>query len=231
MTSNDLDLDDLVEFAQQIHGRATERETIERVLAFALSAVGADHAGVVVATKGDGLETVAVTDPVVARLDALQTETGQGPDLDMDAGRLSVVVTDTALESRWPDWSRQAAGLGIRSVLGVRMYNGEQSFGTLNVFSRRRDAFAVEDQSVMHAIARLAAIAVSSTRKEQNLWRAIDSRKLVGQAQGILMERFGLDPDEAFAVLVRYSQTRNVKVVAIAEELVRTRLLPTPNQG
>lgn len=228
MTSNDLDLDDIVEFAQRIHARPTEQDTVERVLSFTRSAVGADFAGVVAAANPYGLETVATTDPVVAEIDAMQLLSRQGPALDMAADRVSVFVPDIATDGRWPEWSRLVAGTGIRSILGVRMYVGEEVFGSLNVYSCNRDAFSVDDQSVVHSIARLAAIALSSTRKEQNLWRAIDSRKVVGQAQGILMERFDLDPDEAFAVLVRFSQTRNVKVVAIAEELVKTRSLPTP---
>ena len=69
------------------------------------------------------------------------------------------------------------------------------------------------------------------SRTEQNLWQAIDSRNLIGQAQGILMERFGLTPDSAFAVLRRYSQHHNRKLAVLAEELVTTgRLSGVDNQ-
>ena len=71
-----------------------------------------------------------------------------------------------------------------------------------------------------------AAVALANARQTENLWVAIDARKLVGQAQGILMERFDLDADQAFAVLLRYSQHRNLKLRAVADLLVKHRQLP-----
>jgi AmiR/NasT family two-component response regulator len=67
---------------------------------------------------------------------------------------------------------------------------------------------------------------LASARRAENLWLAIDARKLVGQAQGILMERFDLTPDQAFAVLLRYSQDKNIKLRDVAELLVSRRSLP-----
>jgi AmiR/NasT family two-component response regulator len=65
-----------------------------------------------------------------------------------------------------------------------------------------------------------------SVRQRENLLTALDARTLIGQAQGILMERFGIDADRAFGVLRRYSQARNVKLRVVAEELVSQRSLP-----
>ena len=70
-------------------------------------------------------------------------------------------------------------------------------------------------------------IAISSASQEDNLTAAIDARKVVGHAQGILMERYHLDADRAFAVLQRYSQDHNVKLRIVAERLIATRQLPT----
>ena len=69
-------------------------------------------------------------------------------------------------------------------------------------------------------------VALASARKLDNLWQAVDARKRIGQAQGILMERFGLTDDQAFAVLLRYSQDNNIKLRAVADLLVETRSLP-----
>ena len=195
MTTNNLDFGALADFAHELHVQPDEKATVQKVLEFALAAVGADHAGVLITSRKERAETPGASDP------------------DVDS------------EQRWPEWSGPAADLGARSVLEVRIGTGSETFGTLNVYARRPDAFTAEDREILDAIARLAAVALSAARKEQNLWRAIDSRKLVGQAQGILMERFELDADQAFAVLVRYSQTQNVKVATIAEELIRTRSL------
>ena len=72
----------------------------------------------------------------------------------------------------------------------------------------------------------IAAVALASAQRAENLWLAIDARKLVGQAQGILMERFDLSADQAFAVLLRYSQDKNLKLRAVAQLLVSQRSLP-----
>jgi AmiR/NasT family two-component response regulator len=64
-------------------------------------------------------------------------------------------------------------------------------------------------------------------RSERDLWRAIDSRHLIGQAQGILMERLKLSPEKAFAVLRRHSQQSNIKLHEVAATLVRTGQLPS----
>ncbi|HET7329086.1 MAG TPA: ANTAR domain-containing protein [Nocardioidaceae bacterium] len=56
----------------------------------------------------------------------------------------------------------------------------------------------------------------------EQLKTAVASRALIGQAQGVLMERFGLTREQAFAVLRRCSQDTNTKLRTIAEELVGT---------
>jgi len=68
--------------------------------------------------------------------------------------------------------------------------------------------------------------AVARARVEENLWRAIQAWNLIGQAQGMLMARYGLTPDQAFTVLRRLSNDLNRKVSAVAEQLVSTGKLP-----
>jgi AmiR/NasT family two-component response regulator len=111
-------------------------------------------------------------------------------------------------------------------MLSVRLYTSSTTVGTLNLFDRLPDRFDVSDQEVAHVLARHAAVALANARNTQNLWQAIDARKRVGQAQGILMERFDLDEDKAFSVLMRYSQNNNMKLRDVAERLVTTRDLP-----
>ena len=55
---------------------------------------------------------------------------------------------------------------------------------------------------------------------------AVDARKLIGQAMGILMERFDVDDNRAFAILKRYSQDTNTKLRDVSEQLINTRKLP-----
>lgn len=54
----------------------------------------------------------------------------------------------------------------------------------------------------------------------------LERRLVIGQAQGILMERLGISPDRAFAFLSRASQATNTKLHHVAAELVETRIVP-----
>lgn len=214
------------EMALSVHAEATLDETLDRVLEFAVSAVQCGYAAVILLGQGGKLDTVAATDPVVAKLDLVQAEFGQGPDLDLVDKRLGVLVSDTRLDTRWPEWSARAADLGVRSMLGTRLYTDDDIVGTLNLYDRHPNHFDVDDQAVAHVMARHAAAALARSRTVENLWQAIDARKRIGQAQGILMERYQLDEDQAFHVLMRYSQDKNIKLRAVAEKLIQTRELP-----
>ncbi len=217
--------EEFAELALNLHD-VTVEETVEKVLEFTLKAIGSDYAGVVFVHDNHHIETAAATDPIVAKLDAMQMEIGEGPDVSVLADRLSVIVSDTRTETRWPKWAALVSDAGIRSLLSVRMYTDDETIGTLNAFSRHPDAFDVDDQAVAHVLARHAAVALRTARKIENLWLAVDARKRIGQAQGILMERFDLNPDQAFSVLLRYSQDNNIKLREVADRLVETRTLP-----
>ena len=214
--------------ALAVHAEGSVEETVEAILTAALSAVQCSYAGVSLQRRGKKIESVAATDPVVAGLDELQTRLGEGPDIALVSDRIGVIVSDTATDTRWPEWSRRAAESGIRSMLGTRLYTPERTVGTLNLYDPAPDHFDVDDQAVAHVMARHAAAALVRARTTQNLWHAIDARKRIGQAQGILMERFDLTADQAFAVLLRYSQDNNVKLRVVADQLVETRQLPEP---
>ena len=217
------------EFAQlaiSLHDEPTLEETVDRVLDFALKAVDCTYAGVVFVHRNKSVETFAATDPLVADLDRLQFESGDGPDLEIIADRLGVLVEDTATEKRWPAWSRTVAASGVRSMLGTRIHTSATVIGSLNLYDVRPGHFTEEDRDVAHVLARHAAVAVAATREQAQLWQAIDARQLVGQATGILMERFALDADRAFDVLRRYSQHHNLKLHEVATRLIESRRLP-----
>lgn len=217
------------EFAQlaiSLHDEPSVDETVERVLSYALGAVDCEYAGVIFVHGRSRVETAAATDPLIETLEKVQVECGEGPDIDVLTDRYSVLVSDTLIDRRWPNWAEQVATQGIRSLLSVRLYTSASTIGTLSLYDSRPDHFDLDDQAVAHMLARHAAVALASARTTENLWQAVDARKLVGQAQGILMERYQLTADQAFAVLMRYSQDNNIKLRAVAEGLVSSRELP-----
>ncbi|RNL80203.1 GAF and ANTAR domain-containing protein [Nocardioides marmorisolisilvae] len=220
------DADSIAEMALQLHSEPSTIETLDRVLDYALQAVDCDFAGVTFVHKGPRIETVAATHPLIEEIDQVQLDIGQGPDIDTLEGGPVIVVDDTENESRWPAWAARVAGAGIRSLLGVRLATSEELLGTLNLYSRLPQKFDLDDQAVAHVLARHAAVAIAAARKQEGLWLAADARKIIGQAQGILMERYDLDAERSFAVLVRYSQDNNIKLREVARQLVETRSLP-----
>ena len=149
-----------------------------------------------------------------------------------DNGRGSVTVTngvfevtDLAVDTRWPRWAPRAADLGIGGLLAVHLYT-DTALGALNLYSERPRVYDDTDLEAARIVAAHASVVLAYTRKTQDLWRAIDTRNLIGQAQGMLMAQYKLTPDTAFAVLRRYSQATNVRLAELAEELTSTGQLP-----
>ncbi len=219
--------DDFAEMALSLHDESTFEDTVDKVLEYALKAVDCSHAGVIFVHARQRVETIAATHPVVAELDKVQFEFGEGPDIDVIEDRYSVMIRDTATETRWPKWASEVAKAGVRSMLGTRLYTSATTIGSLNLYHVEPDHFDVSDQEVAHILARHAAVALQSAKDTDNLWRAIDARKTIGQAQGILMERYAIDAEQAFGVLRRYSQDNNVKLNVVAQRLIETRRLPS----
>jgi GAF domain-containing protein len=221
-----LDADAFSELALDLHERSTSDETVELILEFATKTFNCAYAGVILVHDETRVETVASNHEIVAQLDTVQLEAGEGPDLEIIADRPGVLVRDVRTETRWPTWCAAVDAAGVRSMLGARLYTTHQVLGSLNLYAHEADAFDQYDVDVAHMLARHAAVALESARGHENLMKAADARNLIGQAQGILMERFTLDAAQAFIVLRRYSQDNNIKLHVVAKQLIETRALP-----
>ena len=211
--------------ALRLHDEKTMEGTLEKVLEFAVRELDCSYAGVILVHAKGQIETIAASDPIVGEVDQVQLACGRGPDLEVVGDLRGVVVADTTSDGRWPEWAQELAGSGVRSMLGARLYTESQTIGSLNFYDVRLGHFSDDDLDVAHVLARHAAVAFDSARDHDNLWQAIESRHLIGMAQGVLMERFAIDADEAFAVLRRYSQDGNVKLHTVAERVVADRRL------
>ena len=213
------------ELLLELHAEEGVERTVEVIVERARSALLCDEAGVLLVERGK-IETAGATSETVRQADELQRALEEGPCLSsIESGDL-YVIEDMGSETRWPRWARGAAELGFGSLISVPLATRDHRLGSINLFSRQPGAFDENDVSVAHVFSRHAALAVEHERHTHNLLSAIDSRKLIGQAQGILMERHGLDAQRAFQVLARYSQDGNVKLVDLAREVIATRRLP-----
>ncbi len=160
-----------------------------------------------------------------ARLDALQLEAGQGPGLDATYEHRTVRVPDMTREQRWPRFAEPAARAGVRSMLALQLSVCGDHLGALNLYSREPGAFDAESERVGLLLASHAAVALADARRIDQLARAVATRDLIGQAKGMLMERFRIDQDQAFRVLTRVSQHTHRPLRDVARELVSTRRL------
>jgi len=219
--------EDFARIAQELYDQPGLDETVDQVVKYACPAVDCDYADVALVHRRKQVETVASTDPIADKAVQLQLEVCEGPVLDLVTSAQGVVVIqDATRETRWATWCEAAGRLGIRSLISVRLATADSVMGALNLYGRRTGQFDDDDVAIAHILARHASVAVAAAQQEASLWQAIDARKAVGQAQGILMERYNLNADQAFAILRRYSQDHNVKLNKVARDLVATRELP-----
>lgn len=107
-----------------------------------------------------------------------------------------------------------------------QLFTSEHAYGSLNLYSDRDNAFSCDDETTGVALAAHVAVALASHRQIDNLTIALQHRTHIGEAKGILMERYNLTDDTAFQVLVRVSQDENRKLHTVAENLVTTRQIP-----
>jgi GAF domain-containing protein len=132
-------------------------------------------------------------------------------------------------EDRWPDYALHAAELGVGSSLSVPLPFQGATIGALNNYATTPRAFDEDDVRLGEEVAAFVAIAVGNaeaaaraTDDVLNMRRAMESRAVIEQAKGILMERFKVTSEQAFTVLTHASQRSNVKLRDIAEELTAT---------
>jgi transcriptional regulator with GAF, ATPase, and Fis domain len=183
---------------------------------------GASDASISMITRGERIRSRAASSDLPRVVDAAQEETREGPCLDAIAEHATVRVPDMAAEDRWPEFASRAAALGAASMLCFQLYVEDDNIGALNLYARRPHAFGQESEHVGSLFAAHAAIAYAGARKQEHLERALDARDVIGQAKGILMERYGMPGHRAFQVLLRLSNETNRKVRDVAEDVVRT---------
>jgi GAF domain-containing protein len=181
---------------------------------------GSHHVGVSLLDADGHPETRAATDDLVWELDHLQRTLSEGPVHDAVTDQHLVAADRLAHEQRWPAYVALAVPRGVRAQLAVRLSADERTWGGLSVYAMDADRIDPDVVRGVTLFAAHAAVAVERSHREDNLKAALRTRKMIGQAVGIAMERFGLDEEMAFRYLVRLSSNRNVKLRDIARELI-----------
>lgn len=217
------DAANFAEMARILEAAPDVATTATQICEMARDAIGCQYAGITLLHGRRRVETVAATDKIVEKADALQYELNEGPCLDVIWGDGMIAAENLATEQRWTTWGPRVADLGLSSILAVRLFTAKEVQGSLNLYGAGTRSFDADDVEVAQIYGAHASVALSAAREGEQLRAAIDSRHLIGLAQGILMERFDITVDRSFEVLRRYSQTRNVKLRQIAAEVVERR--------
>lgn len=219
--------DQLADAARSMQGWSSTQLTLEKVVLVATEIIqGCDFVGISI-VHSDGIDTPVGSGETLNRIDELQFVLKEGP--CFDALRMHEIVhsRDLANDERWPRWGPMVAKeAGVASIVSYRLYTTRDTLGAMNLYSAELDAFDADDINNGQALAAHVGVALAASQHAENLETAISNRTMIGRAEGILMERFGIAPDQAFAVLRRVSQRRNVKLNRVAEELVVTRETP-----
>jgi GAF domain-containing protein len=217
----------LIELAHALTDSTSVVDTIDQVVAFAVESTSTHFGGVtLIQTGGRSFETVGATDPLVERADHLQYDLGEGPCIDAALDSKALHSPSLRHDDRWPRWGPAAADLGFNSIISAEIHGAGQRIGAINLYGMEQAGFTLDDIDVARLFAAQAGATLWRQRNEASLLQALDTRTMIGQAQGILMERYGLSADEAFSVLRRYSQHSNQRVRDIVARLVTTRDLP-----
>jgi ANTAR domain/GAF domain len=215
------------ELALALFAEGTVRATLQRIVDLAEQAVdGCEAAGILLIENGKATTAAASSELVVA-VDQMQIDASEGPCLDAATRGSTCYAADLIDDPRWPTFGPPAVDAGIRSVLAYSLSASRPS--ALNLYSRLPAAFGATDRAQGQLFATLARLALDSAedrasdeRRTGNLIQALRTREMVGQAQGILMERERVTADQAFDVLRRASQFMNIKLREVAETLVET---------
>jgi transcriptional regulator with GAF, ATPase, and Fis domain len=211
------------ELARQLQAFEDAEQTLEEVVQSAVRLIpGADDGSISVVMHRQRVTSRHPSSDLPRQVDALKEEFGQGPCLDAAFEQQTVRVSDMATEARWPRFAPRAADVGARSMLSFQLYVEGDNLGALNLYGREANGFDDESEQVGLLFASHAAVAFSDALQIDRLRQGLATRDLIGQAKGILMERHKLTADQAFRVLVRFSNDHNRPLRLVAQDLAAT---------
>jgi GAF domain-containing protein len=213
---------DLSEMARDLQAELSSTAVMQRIVVVAVDEIrGAVGAEITLLDHGK-ISSPAHSDERARRVGEAQEDTGEGPCVDTARQEVTVRADDLSTDSRWPGWAAAAVEHGVHSALSLQLFVESDSMGALNIYGGRARAFDAEAENTALLLAAHAAIAMAGTRNVENLTVALDSRDVIGQAKGILMERYKISADQAFQLLVMASQATHTKLRELARNVAET---------
>lgn len=180
--------------------------------------------------------TVGSSSALAYEVDKLQYSIGTGPCLHALGTGEGLYVADLAHDDRWQDYGPRAAKLGAASCVSLPVLVGPRVEGVVKAYGKQIDGISHDQRDLLSAVAMeisggiaLARRLTTQAKELDDRTMAMDSRRVIDLALGMLMERTSCGPDAAFALLRRYSQHYNVKVRDAAKQIVGVNLGDVPH--
>jgi GAF domain-containing protein len=211
----------MAELARSLVPKPSLDTILEEVTAAAVDLIpGVNTAGILLLERGGKFSSLATTSELPHQLDILQMTFDEGPCVQAALADTVVRTDDFREETRWPQYSPAVVEIGVLSGLSFKLYTADRTAGALNLFGFQPNTWSAEAETVGTILAAHAASAIVTTQTQTQLNSALLSRDRIGQAKGIIMERFGVDSVRAFNMLRQLSQEGNIKLTDIAQRVI-----------
>lgn len=216
----------IFEVAEMVHTLQVQHPDVDSLLGemthSALESMPcAQHVGITIAFRSGDVRTASSTSDIPVLLDGIQERYGAGPCLSAAWEHQLIRINDITAESRWPGFCRDVAEETlVRSILSFQLFAHTETMGALNFYAEQPEAFDDDAAELGLILATHTALAWSMVRRDQQFRSALASRDIIGQAKGMIMERFKIDAVRAFELLKRLSQSSNTALVTVARQLV-----------
>ncbi|HEV2796693.1 MAG TPA: GAF and ANTAR domain-containing protein [Nocardioides sp.] len=214
--------------ADSVSGKDLDATLQSRTRAAVETLPGVDDATISIRHQDGALRSYGFTRDYLRELDSWQFENSEGPCYDGVTHNALTVCGDLRNDPRYPVYGPRAAAAGVLSQAGLRIFESNRTVGGLNIYSRSVGALA-DVSYLAELFSEHSRVALEYASQIDGLREAIAGRQIIGQAIGIVMERFDLTEERAFAFLARLSSNRNVKLREVARELVEDRPGWTPD--
>ena len=112
---------------------------------------------------------------------------------------------------------------GVVSMICVPMLIKDRVVGVINSYTQKEHKFTDEEIGILQAIANQAAVAIENTRLDQEILsakEALETRKIVERAKGVLMKELSIGEDEAYKRIHRKSMDLRKSMREVAEAII-----------
>lgn len=226
-------LEEVAGIARQLAAAPDLDALLQRICDLGQTHLGpCDGVSLMLIRRGGQIATPAYSSAIASENDQAQYATGDGPCLQSIREHQTITIEDLETEDRWPAYRDRALELGVRSMNSFRLFVEGDTMGALNFYATAPRAFDPRSELLGQVFASHAAVALKAAIAESGLEAALQTRDVIGQAKGVLMERLALTADDAFAMLKQRSQELNQPLRELAADVARTGVIAdTPAQG